>query len=647
MAEDTEVVSPTQDAPVANPWKFVPLLYILQAIPVTIISDLSAIFYKDLGVSTQSIGVWTSVIALPWSLQFLLGPLVDLSAKKRQWVLMGQFILTICLAAAPFLILPGASAYVVSLIFLAGTAFVSALTNIAMDGYYMLAMTKKAQASFAGVQSAFYRGGGLLCTALVPFLVGTFMQFSPVSIVTSGNLYVAVKSPNEKQTSYLKQGEFHLSQGELVTPEGYKLIDKLGKVITIPGTVNAFVIQNGVVQYDKHTYPLALYQMGKVISNNPDESTARGTPFPTGNPRDTFTGGQAHRSVTAPFAWFVALLCIAIIYGLLMLACRRFLPEAPLDKEPTEAQRGEFRVNLRRTIEILAFYAFAYFAFSAAWRLGANFLSGLNPKLLGGWALKPDVKFLGYETRFSGVVGEFIQLAICLPLAAGLFWDMRRTLRGTDMGEAFASFFRQSKIIPILCFLVFYRFPEAMVRRMAPLFMKDSRGNPAYGLALDNIQIATIKGTIGMIGIIVGGIVGGILAGKIGLKRGFIVIAVLMHLPILLYIYAAIAQPHNLAVVSVVEFVDQFGYGLGYAGYAVYLMSVARRGNHITAHFAIGTGIGGTVIAVAGITAATIQASTNYTTMFVSALLFAIPGLLVLKFLPHDAEESGSAPIQS
>lgn len=634
MSDDTEVITPQPEPEVHNPWKFVPLLYVLQAIPVTIISELSAIFYKDLGVSNQAIATWTSIIALPWSLQFLLGPLVDLSAKKRQWVLMGQALLTLCLAIAPFFLLPGASAFVISLIFLGGTAFVSALTNIATDGFYLLAFPKSVQAAFAGVQTACYRAGRLICLALVPLLVGHFMRFNPVQIETQGNLYFSVKGPADKAIGYLKHAEFHLDQGELVTPDGRKLLDEKGQPVAIPGTENKFNIQNGSLEYGKDVIPLGLFQIGKTFSTNPSDSTARATKYPTGDARDSFVGGPATRAMPAPYAWFISLFCVAVLYGLLMLPGRRLIPEPVADTAPNEAQRGQFRGNLNRTFAILGFYAAAYFSISAIWKLMANMISGMNPKGLGGWALPSKGLMFDQELGFTGVTGELVQLAVCAPIAIGLVIYLRKSLKGTDMGEAFSSFFRQSGIVPILCFLTFYRFSEAMVAKMSVLFLKDDLAKG--GLALNNSQFGFVKGVIGVGGIILGGIVGGILASKIGLKKGFWIIAFLMHLPILFYLFAAFTQPSSIATIGFVDFMDQFGYGLGYAGYAVYLMSVAQRGNHRTAHYAIGTGLGATFIALSGIIGGVIQASSNYKIVFLSALLFAIPGLVTLMFIPHD-----------
>jgi PAT family beta-lactamase induction signal transducer AmpG len=230
-----------------------------------------------------------------------------------------------------------------------------------------------------------------------------------------------------------------------------------------------------------------------------------------------------------------------------------------------------------------------------------------------------------------------IQLAFCLPVAVGLLLWLRSSIRGTEMGEAFSSFFRQSGIIPILFFMLFYRFAEAMVAKMSVLFLKGDHS--MGGLALDNTAIGLVKGAIGVAGIICGGIIGGILVSRLGLKKGFWMIAIMMHLPILLYIIAALTKPSSIAIIATIDFIDQFGYGLGYAGYTVYLMRIAQRGQHRTAHYAIGTGLGATFIALSGILGGVIQANggaNGYIHVFVAALLFGIPGLITLAFIPHD-----------
>ena len=214
---------------------------------------------------------------MPWSLQFLLGPLVDLSAKKRRWIVSGQFLLTICLAIAPFLILPGAKAFVASLIFLGAAGFVSAMTNIATDGFYLLALPRDKQSSFAGLQSACFKAGRLICLAFVPFIAGYLMRFNPVHVETKGNLYFAVESDDKSHPSLIKTADLHLDQGGLVTEQGKKLLDDAGKPVTVPGISNAFNIQNGNLEIGNDRVRLGLYRMGTGVGTRPEDSAAERT----------------------------------------------------------------------------------------------------------------------------------------------------------------------------------------------------------------------------------------------------------------------------------------------------------------------------------------------------------------------------------
>jgi PAT family beta-lactamase induction signal transducer AmpG len=112
-----------------------------------------------------------------------------------------------------------------------------------------------------------------------------------------------------------------------------------------------------------------------------------------------------------------------------------------------------------------------------------------------------------------------------------------------------------------------------------------------------------------------------------------------MAVPNLLYVWASIQHPPIWTMFGV-AFVDQFGYGFGFAGYIVYLMYVAQRGEFRTTHYAIGTGLGMLTIILAGITSGIIQQSFGYTGMFVTACVAAVPGMLILLVIPMDNEET-------
>ena len=51
------------ETPQRNPWTFVPLLYFMQAIPVTMVQEVSSLIYKDMGVANEPIVRGTSLIS--------------------------------------------------------------------------------------------------------------------------------------------------------------------------------------------------------------------------------------------------------------------------------------------------------------------------------------------------------------------------------------------------------------------------------------------------------------------------------------------------------------------------------------------------------------------------------------------------------
>jgi PAT family beta-lactamase induction signal transducer AmpG len=511
-----------------NPWLFVPLLYFMQAMPVTIVQEVAAIFYKDLGVENGPILQWTSLISLPWSMQLLLGPLVDLNSTKRKWILGGQFLIAIGLGATAFALnMP--FAFEITLVILAGTAITSALCNIATDGFYILAMSKEQQAEFVGVQTTSYRLGRLFCTGLLVLFVG---------------------------------------------------------LLTV-------------------------------------------------------------RGVDKRLAWTIILAGAAAIYFLGYLANQVSVPR-PVEDQPQDVQSPvETRLNIERTLVLVGIGLSGYFFLSSivklaahgvwAFRDGTRMLDvpGAKPTGFQGWALPYQAKVVGFPSPLEGVQTEVAQLLVCGIALAVCIALARALIKGTVMAQALGSYIRQSGFPAILGFILFYRFGEAMVGKMSPLFLKDAIDKG--GLAIANDQLGLIKGVAGVLGIVCGGLAGGLVVSKIGLRRAFWPLVIAMHTPNLLYVWASIPDLHPpIWSLYIVDFVDQFGYGFGFAGYMVYIMWVAQRGHFKTTHYAIGTGMGALCIAIAGIVSGIIQQNFGYHNFFISVIFLTIPGMLMLLFIPLD-----------
>jgi len=137
-------------------WVWVPILYFTQGLPYVLVVTVSVIMYKKLGVGNEDIGLYTSLLYLPWVLKPLWSPLVDLKSTKRKWFLSMQLLIAIALFGVG-LTLPTNMFFIASLACFWMAAFASATNAIASDGYYMLGLTEKKQSFFVGMRSTFYR----------------------------------------------------------------------------------------------------------------------------------------------------------------------------------------------------------------------------------------------------------------------------------------------------------------------------------------------------------------------------------------------------------------------------------------------------------------------------------------------------------
>lgn len=600
----------------ANPWLFIPVLYFLQAVPVTIVQEVSTIVYKDLGIANESITRWTSLIALPWALQMLLGPLVDLSATKRSWILTGQVVISGGLIASAFL-LRTPNAFAFSLVVLGLTALMSAMTNIATDGFVLLSTTKTQQARFAGFMSAFYRLGRLFCAALLVFIAGILMRMPPLEVHGA-----PMSMKRGEETRLVEQARLRLESGKLVDEEGWSPAADL----SIPAGTFRMEVRSG-----------------ELFVENSAGETSSGRLSENGGLNSAPVQGRHPQE-----AWLIVLLIAVGVYLAGHLVCRRTAPRPERDVR-REGPPGELGRNVQRTLALLGFGVGGYFFLNACVRLGAHaawrMFDGAPNGPLKGWILPDTGQLAGIDGGLSGMMAEVVQLGLCASVVGAAVYEWRRAIRGSEMGEAIGSFVRQSGFPAILFFVLFYRFGEAVVGKITPLFLKDSLDKG--GLAISNEQLGVLSGLLGVVGIILGGISGGLMVSKIGLRRSFWYLAAAMHVPNILYLLlstgslslAMVDAPvlGNLsATLGGVLFVDQFGYGFGFAGYMVYLMWVAQRGQFVTSHYAIGTGMGALCIATAGVVSGVLQQNFGYTGVFAAVLFLSIPGLLSLLFGPLD-----------
>jgi MFS transporter, PAT family, beta-lactamase induction signal transducer AmpG len=154
--------------------------------------------------------------------------------------------------------------------------------------------------------------------------------------------------------------------------------------------------------------------------------------------------------------------------------------------------------------------------------------------------------------------------------------------------NTFASFFKKPHIVSALLFIMFYRFSEAQLTKITPLFLIDSTAEGGLGLTTDKIGLA--QGTLGVIGLLAGGIFGGASISRHGLKRCLWPMVLAISIPDLVYVYLSYFPTSDMFLISSCLFIEQLGYGFGFTAYTLFLMYFAK-GAQQTSHYAICTGI--------------------------------------------------------
>jgi len=203
----------------------------------------------------------------------------------------------------------------------------------------------------------------------------------------------------------------------------------------------------------------------------------------------------------------------------------------------------------------------------------------------------------------------------------------------TNFINIFISFFKKPKIGVVISFILLYRFGEAQLVKIAPLFLLDSLENG--GLAMTTTQYGFAYGTLGTIMLTLGGVLGGFIVAKNGLKSWIIWMALAMKLPDLLYVFMAGAQIENYLLIIFFIAIEQFGYGFGFTSYLLYMMMTAE-GKHKTAHYALCTGFMALGMMLPGMFSGLLQETIGYYYFFIWVMFATIPGLLIIRYLPME-----------
>ena len=199
-------------------------------------------------------------------------------------------------------------------------------------------------------------------------------------------------------------------------------------------------------------------------------------------------------------------------------------------------------------------------------------------------------------------------------------FDLMEWLR--EFGRTLIVFLTKPHLISAICFILLFRLPEGLLTKIVPLFL--TRSSAEGGLAMSDVDFGFIYGTLGVIGLLLGGIVGGWAVSKWGLKRCLWPLVLCITLPDIVYVYLSYYPTDNLWLVGSCVCIEQIGYGLGFAAYTLYLVTFSR-GEHSTTVFSICTAgqyLGGVMIP--GMVSGLISENIGYQSFFWIVMAFCL-----------------------
>lgn len=201
--------------------------------------------------------------------------------------------------------------------------------------------------------------------------------------------------------------------------------------------------------------------------------------------------------------------------------------------------------------------------------------------------------------------------------------------------HTFVTFFTKKGVWMAIAFMLLYRFPEALLVKIAPLFMIDTAD--AGGLALSTEAIGVAQGTVGVVGLTLGGILGGIAASRGGLKKWLWPMVMAITIPDAIYVVLSILLPQDLWIISSAIFVEQFGYGFGFTAYMLFMLYFCQ-GEHQTSHYALCTGFMALSMMLPGMIAGYVQQWLGYPVFFVVVMVCCVLTVVVSATVKIDPQ---------
>lgn len=611
----------TSPAPRAqrNPWAWIPTLYLAQGLPFAVVNFISVILYKSLGVSNADIAFYTAWLYLPWVIKPLWSPVVDILRTRRWWIWICQLVMGAGFAAVA-LSLPLPTFFQATLVVFYLIAFASATHDIAADGFYLLALNEKQQAFFVGVRSTFFRLSLITGQGLLVMLAGLIQSHTGLSKV---ELAVTTRADAPVMRTLPIQSLDTNASGPLQILTSTSSIE-INRQPQTKAEVSALLAE---AKNWNATNLFTRTREQRSVATQKNESvswwtTSVSQPF-AGWLRKNFGPEQRGQSDVAGNLGFLAVQLSQP-------------PGREIVVTPT-FQSGDKSLSLVEGTRLVFD--------DQNWNRPALIVFQADPKLATTATARFEIRSGNIVLSWTAMFGVLVALFAVFGLYHKIILPRPESDRPGDVAgipvflkeffRTFGSFFRKPNICVFLLFLLFYRFAEAQLVKLAAPFLLDAR--ETGGLGLTTGQVGFVYGTVGTLALTLGGILGGVVASRHGLRAWLWPMVLAIQVPNAVYVYLAAVRPDSFWIVNACVAVEQFGYGFGFAAYLLVMIYVAR-GAHQTAHYAICTGFMALGMMLPGMWSGWLQEAIGYEHFFIWVLLATIPGFIVVKLIPIERD---------
>ncbi len=598
-----------------SPWAWIPTLYFAQGLPYVAVMTISVIMYKRLGISNTDIALYTSWLYLPWVIKPFWSPFIDLLKTKRWWVVTMQMLVGAGLAGIAFTI-PAPHFFQITLAIFWLVAFSSATHDIAADGFYMLALDTHDQAMYVGIRSTFYRVATIAGQGLLVILAGLLESntgLTPLSLeVKAGPQYASeIALPSTDYVTDSNNDEMHFVATpavlEIGTAANPAQVDSVNAWVKQQNIANGFAAPETAATTQSSTAAKGqeLSKFELFIKNTFGENRERTQHQLTGN--------------------------IGVI-------------KVCLSQQPKPGEKVVLNTVHKTGDQSIFLTQGDRIEFNADnWNKPAYITIQVDPKLKEASSASFESTSgniaLAWSITFFVLAGFFIAIclyhkyilpkpasdrAVCEATASNIFKEFFAT---------FVTFFKKKQVWVAVLFMLLYRLPEAQLVKLINPFLLDPK--ELGGLGLTTGQVGLVYGTIGILGLTVGGIIGGIVAAKGGLRKWLWPMAWSISLTCATFVYLSYYQPDSLFIINLCVFIEQFGYGFGFTAYMLYLIYFSD-GEHKTAHYAICTAFMALGMMLPGMAAGWLQELIGYKHFFYWVMICCVATIAVCAFIKID-----------